>query len=94
MLKTFDQTCVNFLYPDITSPLTAKVNPWALPQYNPDVAFEAWLSIFCRIAYWKLHIALVAAQDQVENMDRLHNWLRDHLNQSKTLQVGWDLVGL
>ena len=43
--------CVNFLYPDITSPLTAKVNPWALPQYNHDVAFVAWLRIFCRIVY-------------------------------------------
>ena len=41
LLKTFDQICVIFLYPDITSPLTAKVNPWALPQYNHDVAFVA-----------------------------------------------------
>ena len=28
------------------------------------------------------------------NMDRLHNWLRDHLNQSKTLHVSQDLLNV
>ena len=27
-------------------------------------------------------------------MDRLHNWLRDHLNQSKTLHVSQDLLNV
>ena len=47
----------------------------------------SWLLINSGREYWP-------ESTKKTNMDRLHNWLRDHLNQSKTLHVSQDLLNV